>query len=180
MREWPWKSPSGPLSWQWTPYTCQSDSFCAPSDPVADAEAVVFVQSGADGEGFVQDELVLQELQFLAVVRRVLCSPEAEVAHEGVLFLVSQLQGSPCAGRRTRPAARDGAMSWRRALTPGRPGKSGRPAPAREVSLKVLVALITATRPRAESHIGGSAGFVQVASAAGVGQINVPGSVPGW
>ena len=67
-------------------------------DPVADAQTVILVQSGADGELLVQDELVVQEIYFGAVVRRIIVAPESEVAVEGVLLLVAQLQVGPVQG----------------------------------------------------------------------------------
>ena len=143
-----------------------------PPNPVADPQPVILVQGSADGILLVQDELVVQEVDFAALVRRILVAPEPEVAMEGVFFFVAQFQVGLAQGVKhilldmvgnvvaqgvdsSAPSEVGAAGAGPRLLTEGAGGAHDRhPAIGRV-------------------HIGGGAGLVQVAAATGVGQVNL-------
>jgi hypothetical protein len=111
--------------------------FLGATYPLADAVEVLFVNCGLQPECLSQTELLLQESQLRALIKGLAVAGEAELRLGLIVRLVTQLTV--------------GLVEGRRALIPGRPGKSGRPGPAREMSEKVLEADMTATRPCGES-----------------------------
>ena len=70
-------------------------------------------------------------------------------------------------------------MSWRRAFTPGRPRKSGRPAPAPGLLAVGAGGPHNRHATPGRVHVGRGAGLVQVAAAAGIGQVDVAAVLQG-